>query len=178
MFFKEGTDRNGSTLVREPASAAGRRRSFVKTAGSKFDNGLTWLRSKPSNQFMMSSTLAPASKFSNMTETGMRVPRSTQAPLTFPGMLSTAGHCDQSSAPVPLVYPKSRGPVCSIFECQQSSASIEAASETIVSGRCHRLCKGWRQRLQSCVLGAAFVKHACSERPYEGSARSFGKIPF
>ncbi len=29
--------------------------------------------------------------------TGMRVPRKTQAPLTFPGMLSTAGHCDQSS---------------------------------------------------------------------------------
>jgi len=25
------------------------------------------------------------------------VPLSTQAPLTFPGMLSTAGHCDQSS---------------------------------------------------------------------------------
>jgi len=30
--------------------------------------------------------------------TGIRVPLKTQAPLTFPGMLSTAGHCDQSSA--------------------------------------------------------------------------------
>jgi len=28
----------------------------------------------------------------------MRVFLNTQAPLTFPGMLSTAGHCDQSSA--------------------------------------------------------------------------------
>ena len=26
--------------------------------------------------------------------------------------------------------------------------------------------------------GTAFVKHACSERPYEGSTRSFGKISF
>src|SRR3989442_7262364 len=59
---------------------------------------LTWLRSSPSNHVIMSSMLAPASRFSKMTDTGMRVPRSTQAPLTFPGTLSTAGHCDQSSA--------------------------------------------------------------------------------
>src|SRR5438477_3111394 len=30
--------------------------------------------------------------------TGMRVSLKSHAPLTFPGMLSTAGHCDQSSA--------------------------------------------------------------------------------
>src|ERR1022692_1726354 len=30
----------------------------------------------------------------------MRVPRKTQAPLTLPGTLSTAGHCDQSSAAI------------------------------------------------------------------------------
>src|SRR5712671_4754357 len=35
-------------------------------------------------------------RFSKIAETGTRVPRKTQAPLTFPGMLSTAGHCDQS----------------------------------------------------------------------------------
>jgi hypothetical protein len=29
------------------------------------------------------------------------VPRKTHAPLTFPGTLSTAGHCDQSSAAIP-----------------------------------------------------------------------------
>jgi hypothetical protein len=29
--------------------------------------------------------------------TGRRVSRNTHAPLTLPGMLSTAGHCDQSS---------------------------------------------------------------------------------
>ena len=32
--------------------------------------------------------------------TGIRVPFSTQAPLTFPGMLSTAGHWDQSSCAI------------------------------------------------------------------------------
>src|SRR5260370_4638545 len=59
---------------------------------------LTCSRSSPSNHSIMSWRLAPASIFSKMTEAGMRVPLSTQAPLTFPGMLSTAGHCDQSSA--------------------------------------------------------------------------------
>jgi hypothetical protein len=29
-------------------------------------------------------------------ETGIRVSLNTHAPLTLPGMLSTAGHCDQS----------------------------------------------------------------------------------
>src|SRR5690349_19888683 len=46
---------------------------------------------------MTSTTVAPASRFSNTRETGMRVPLNTQAPLTLPGMLSTAEHCDQSS---------------------------------------------------------------------------------
>src|SRR2546427_9206570 len=51
----------------------------------------------------------PSSRFSKTAETGMRVPRKTHAPLTFPGMLSTAGHCDQSSAIIDLtVYPSER----------------------------------------------------------------------
>src|SRR5437763_17180206 len=45
---------------------------------------------------MISSRVAPASRFSNTRETGIRVPLNTQAPLTLPGMLSTAEHCDQS----------------------------------------------------------------------------------
>src|SRR6202042_472480 len=35
-------------------------------------------------------------KFSKIAATGTRVPRNTHAPLTLPGVLSTAGHCDQS----------------------------------------------------------------------------------
>ena len=49
------------------------------------------------NCSITSSMLMPASRFSNKVFTGVRVPLSTQAPLTFPGTLSTAGHCDQSS---------------------------------------------------------------------------------
>jgi hypothetical protein len=41
--------------------------------------------------------LAPAAIFSKIAETGILVPLSTHAPLTLPGTLSTAGHCDQSS---------------------------------------------------------------------------------
>jgi hypothetical protein len=39
---------------------------------------------------MISSILAPVSRFSNTVATGIRVPRKTQAPLTFSGELSTA----------------------------------------------------------------------------------------
>src|ERR1700730_17726029 len=57
---------------------------------------LTCSRLSPSYHCMMSSTLAPASRFSKMADTGIRVPFKTHAPLTLPGMLSTAGHFDQS----------------------------------------------------------------------------------
>jgi hypothetical protein len=40
-------------------------------------------------------------RFSNTTETGVRVPRNTQAPLLLPGTLSTTGHCDQSMLVIP-----------------------------------------------------------------------------
>src|SRR5436305_12876840 len=55
----------------------------------------------------------PSSRFSKTVATGRRVPRKTHAPLTFPGTLSTAGHCDQSSAiavsPFLLSQPESLG---------------------------------------------------------------------
>jgi len=41
----------------------------------------------------------PASKFSKMADTGMRVSWNTGAPLSLPGTLSTAGQFDQSSCP-------------------------------------------------------------------------------
>src|SRR3954462_1904432 len=44
--------------------------------------------------------VTPSSRFSNTMETGIRVPRNTHAPLTFPGTLSTAGHWDQSSSAI------------------------------------------------------------------------------
>src|SRR5438552_4487756 len=45
---------------------------------------------------MISSIVAPAFRFSNTVETGVRVSRKTHSPLRLPGILSTAGHCDQS----------------------------------------------------------------------------------
>src|SRR3979411_2717560 len=48
----------------------------------------------------MSSMLAPASRFSNTADTGIRVSRKTHAPPSRPGTLSTAEHRDQSSAAI------------------------------------------------------------------------------
>src|SRR5260370_19392384 len=45
---------------------------------------------------MISPIEAPTSRLSKTTETGVRVSLNTHAPLRLPGMLSTAGHCDQS----------------------------------------------------------------------------------
>ena len=46
-----------------------------------------------SNCSMISSMVAPASRFSNTAETGIRVSLNTHAPPSLPGTLSTAGHC-------------------------------------------------------------------------------------
>lgn len=40
--------------------------------------------------------VAPASRFSNTADTGMRLSLNTHTPLSLHGTLSTAGHCDQS----------------------------------------------------------------------------------
>src|ERR1700685_4544998 len=43
-------------------------------------------------QSVISSMGAPASRFSNTADTGIRVSRNTHAPLNLPGTLSTAEH--------------------------------------------------------------------------------------
>src|SRR5260370_11752884 len=100
MSLKEGTDRDGSTLLEKNqhhrVRGDGGVTSRLREANSM--TASTCSRFRPSNHCIISTMLAPAFRFSKMTETGMRVPLSTRAPLTFPGMLSTAGHCDQSSA--------------------------------------------------------------------------------
>src|SRR6266446_6354870 len=124
MSREEFADGDGSPLVKEDqhqrVSADEGVSSRLRAANSI--TALIWERSRPSNQSIMSSMLAPASKFSKMTETGMRVPRSTQAPLTFPGTLSTAGHCDQSSAIFLTLFPqfssKPKRPAC---QCSKTS---------------------------------------------------------
>ena len=49
-----------------------------------------------SNQSEISSRLAPALRLSRTTQSGRRVPRNNQTPLTLPGIRSTAGHFDRS----------------------------------------------------------------------------------
>jgi hypothetical protein len=63
---------------------------------------------KPLHDFV---NVAPASRFSNTIETGIRVSLNTHAPLTLPGMLSTAGHCDQSRLAM-ICAPPLRIPLC------------------------------------------------------------------
>src|ERR1022692_1964910 len=63
-------------------------------------------------------------KFSKTADTGTRVPRNNQAPLTLPGMLSTAGHGDQSRVAVAIVRSPSfrvrhRGKGCQVLERTQ-----------------------------------------------------------
>src|SRR6266480_980441 len=54
----------------------------------------------PSYVSINSLMVMPSSNPAKTVATGIRVPRNTHAPLTFPGTLSTAGHCDQSSAAI------------------------------------------------------------------------------
>src|SRR6266567_3736115 len=100
MSLEERTDRDRSTLVEENehyrTTVEGGVTSRLRAANSM--TASTCSRSKPSNHSIISSMLAPASRFWKTMATGIRVSLKTHAPLTFPGMLSTAGHCDQSSA--------------------------------------------------------------------------------
>ena len=86
---------------------------------------LSWSRtasscslSTPGNQSRNCSMVAPSRRFSNSADTGTRVPRNTQALLTFSGSRSTAGQ------------------VCQVFTVSFSSGR-EASSDPIPSG--HRL---------------------------------------
>src|ERR1700693_866401 len=80
-----------------------------------------------SNHSMMSSIVAPASRFSKTVATGMRVPRNTQAPLTFSGELSTAGHRDQSSADM--------SPPCASYTVLRCAKSTDGRRKIYPNGK-------------------------------------------
>src|SRR5450755_333709 len=75
---------------------------------ANLNTSITWSLGTE-NHSTISSTVAPASRFSNTAETGIRVLRNTHAPLKRSGTLSAAGHWDQSRAAMflPLCYLKS-----------------------------------------------------------------------
>src|SRR6266849_10573194 len=101
MSLKEGTDRDRSTLVEknqhQRVTGDDGVTSRLRAANSM--TASTCSRSRPSNHSIISSTLAPASIFSKMMETGMRVPRSTHAPLTFPGCFPPQGMATNPALP-------------------------------------------------------------------------------
>jgi len=89
----------------------GGHRSFQAASGEV--HAFTCSRVSASYIATSSSMVIPSSRFSKTVATGMRVPRKTHATLTFPGTLSTTGHCDQSSptmAVLPVqLYPRLTG---------------------------------------------------------------------
>ncbi len=91
------------TRVRQIARPSWHRRRR-SAAGGKFQNSLDLF----AGYVVVFDDLfdgGPVLEISKMTEIGMRVSRRTQAPLTRPGTLSTAGHWDQSSAAVAIGRP-------------------------------------------------------------------------
>src|SRR4029077_11649241 len=146
MSLKERTDRERSTLIEknqhQRVTGDGGVASRLRAANSM--TASTCSRSRPSNHSIISSMLAPAFRFSKITETGMRVPLSTHAPLTFPGKLSTAGHSDESSAATesfsfPSFYTFFRGSV-RISVCSEQREVGHLASvlqENAIHGRLH-----------------------------------------
>ena len=69
----------------------------------------TCCASTPSNQSRNSSVDAPALRFSKSADTGTRVPRNTQAPLTLSGWRSTASQSSQLGMGSPTIGPGSVG---------------------------------------------------------------------
>lgn len=66
------------------------------SSARKFSASATCCRLTPSNWSRNSKTVMPRFRPAMSDSTGTRVPRNTQAPPSFPGRLSTAGHWDQS----------------------------------------------------------------------------------
>src|SRR5690348_604605 len=97
MSCEKRGQRRGSTLVEKNQHQ--RRTGTSRLRAAKSSTAMTCSRVTP-NHSMMFSMVAPDSRFSKTVATGMRVPRNTHAPLTLPGTLSTAGHCDQSIAAI------------------------------------------------------------------------------
>jgi hypothetical protein len=100
MLAQELPHGTWSAVVQEDLHAdtasAGERTPACVSRARKSRNPRTCSRLTPSNQSTNSSTVAPLLRFNKRASTGTRVPRKTQAPLSFPARLSTSGHFDRS----------------------------------------------------------------------------------
>jgi len=91
-MVKENEHRRGAT-------AAAARKPFRLSATKSSTAAIC---SRLTSNCSITSSMLRSSRFSMTVATGSRVPRNTHAPLTLPGMLSTAGQCDQSRTAISL----------------------------------------------------------------------------
>ena len=100
MKGKLNAQRGGNTVIEENLHrAAGKTGTFSgnrECTAAKVRTALTREASTPGNHSTNSCKVAPLARFSNSELIGSRVPLNTHAPLSLPGTLSTAEHCDQS----------------------------------------------------------------------------------
>ena len=73
-------------------------------AGEEVEDGFD-LGAGDGGKFSASSSRVECFRLVRIAETGTRVPRKTQAPLTLPGTLSRTGQADQSSIVFVLMLP-------------------------------------------------------------------------
>ena len=141
-----------------------------------------------SNCSMISSTVAPASRFSNTADTGIRVSRNTHAPLSRPGTLSTAGHWDQSRVVamfLPLSFlPRFLGGVTCCITGKQSQAGkggSQKKSDGCAARKLARACAGLRKTITFpvfqglAVISAGMLRYQKSSSPSERCAGTDGR---
>lgn len=98
MGGEKAAQRHGCALIEKDLHGRGCQAS-TRLRWACSSTASTCARVTPGNHSRNCSTVAPLSRFSNSAFTGTRVPLNSQTPLTFPGIRSTAAHCDQLSMP-------------------------------------------------------------------------------
>lgn len=94
MFVEMPLDRRSRTSIEQQFHYG----AFALCAACS-RTALTCESATPGNHSTKSVTCAPSSRFRKRAETGTRLPRNTQAPLTRAGSRSTSEHEDQSITP-------------------------------------------------------------------------------
>ena len=99
--------------------------------------------------------LAPASMFSKIAETGIRVPLRTHAPLTLPGTRSTAGHLDQSKSGILHVSLKQLNTTFDALVITDQNLRYQQNSQT--GFRATTSNKSWRRTSSLCARWDRFA---------------------
>jgi hypothetical protein len=101
VIAQDSVQRHRSSMIKENSHSPGVPRTshyaISRLCSACRSTSSTCSRVTPGNHSRNSSMRAPLSRFSNSALTGTRVLLKSQAPPTFPGTRSTAGHLLQSS---------------------------------------------------------------------------------